>query len=246
MAKAPSPSEAQRKPRLAESVIEALRADIVGGRLALGTQLPTEPGLIERFGVSRTVIREALAELRAAGLVDARQGKGVFVVDDLPGQEMRLSTEEQRSIPRTLEMLEFRVAIETEAAALAAVRRSSAQEYEIRAANEVMADLVAEKAPTSKADFDFHLAIARATNNSYYLSAMQSFGPQAIPRSNLPNLASSRSETYLSQVVEEHGRIADAISGQDPQGARAAMREHIEKSQERHRALARNLRKEGG
>ncbi|WP_420839934.1 FadR/GntR family transcriptional regulator [Allorhizobium sonneratiae] len=238
----PIKSEGQRKPRLAETVIEALRADIIGGRLPLGAQLPTEPGLIERFGVSRTVIREALAELRAAGLVHALQGKGVFVADDLPGQAMRLSVEEQRSIPKTLEMLEFRVAFESEAAALAAQRRNAAQDYEIRHAHDVMADLVAEKTAATRADFDFHLAIARATNNSFYIDAMQSFGASAIPRAKLPNLASSRSETYLNQVVEEHGRIADAISGQDAEAARKAMRLHIENSQQRYRAIARSVR----
>lgn len=242
MAKPASLVETHRKPRLAETVIEQLRADIVSGQLPLGAQLPTEPGLIERFGVSRTVIREALAELRASGLVTTQQGKGVFVAEELPGQELRLSSEEQDSIPKTLEMLEFRVSIETEAAALAAARRSAAQEYEIRAANDLMADLVAEKASASKADFDFHLAIARATNNSYYLTALQSFGPKAIPRANLPNLASSRSESYLTQVLEEHGRISDAIADQDPEAARTHMRRHIENSQERYRAIARGIR----
>lgn len=242
MRKMPSLKEESRKPRLAEGVIAQLRLDITDGRLVAGAQLPTEPGLIERFGVSRTVIREALAELRAAGLVKAEQGRGVFVCDMPPGNEPYLSPEDQGSIPKTLEMLELRVGIETECAALAAVRRSSAQEFEIRACNDEMADLVAEKASASQADYDFHLAIARATHNSFYVNALVRFGLNAIPRANLPNLASSHSEAYLGQVVEEHGRIADAISAQDPDAARAAMRRHLEGSQDRYRAIARALR----
>ncbi|MBP2550994.1 DNA-binding FadR family transcriptional regulator [Neorhizobium galegae] len=238
--------EEPRKARLAEAVIAQLRLDIADGRLAAGAQLPTEPGLIERFGVSRTVIREALAELRAAGLIKAEQGRGVFVCDAAPGNEPFLSPEDQGSIPKTLEMLELRVGIETESAALAAVRRSSAQEFEIRASNDEMADLVAAKASASQADYDFHLAIARATNNSFYVNAMVRFGLAAIPRANLPNLASSHSEAYLGQVVEEHARIADAISAQEPEAARAAMRRHLEGSQERYRAIARALRPKGG
>ena len=182
MRKMSSLKEEARKPRLAEGVIAQLRLDITDGRLVAGAQLPTEPGLIERFGVSRTVIREALAELRAAGLVKAEQGRGVFVCDMPPGNEPYLSGEDQGSIPKTLEMLELRVGIETESAALAAVRRSSAQEFEIRACNDEMADLVAAKASASQADYDFHLAIARATNNSFYVNAMIRFGLNAIPR----------------------------------------------------------------
>ncbi|MBT9371646.1 FadR/GntR family transcriptional regulator [Rhizobium sp. CSW-27] len=242
MVRMPASGEGTRKPRLAAAVIAQLRSDIAAGRLPAGARLPTEPGLVERFGVSRTVIREALAELRAAGLVKAEHGRGVFVCEALPAVDPLPAVEDQASIPKTLEMLELRVGIETEAAALAAIRRSSAQEFEIRAAHDRMADLVAGKASASQADFEFHLSIARATNNGFYVSALLRFGLHAIPRANLPHLAFSRSETYLAQVVEEHGRIAEAISAHDPDAARAAMRSHLEGAQDRYRRLALSLR----
>lgn len=238
MVRTPASEEGMRKPRLAVAVIAQLRSDIATGRLPAGARLPAEPGLVERFGVSRTVIREALAELRAAGLVKAEHGRGVFVCEPPPPTEPPLAGDDQSSIPRTLEMLELRVGIETEAAALAAIRRSSAQEFEIRAAHDRMADLVAGKASASQADFDLHLSIARATNNGFYVSALLRFGLHAIPRANLPHLAFSRSEAYLAQVVEEHARIAEAISAHDPDAARAAMRSHLEGAQDRYRQLA--------
>lgn len=228
----------KNKTRLAETVINAIRADILSGKLAKSAQLPTEPRLMEMFGVSRTVVREALAELRAAGMVRAIQGKGVFVADQLPNTLLSLSMDERRSIPRTIELLEFRTGVEVEAAGLAALRRTNAQEYDIMMKSRIMQQNINEEDSTYKADFDFHMAIAKASNNAFFVDTLSQFGPTAIPRANLPNLTESRTQSYLKSIQDAHELIATAISEQNPDAARTAMRAHLEKSQARYRALA--------
>ncbi|MGO7208091.1 FadR/GntR family transcriptional regulator, partial [Rhizobium ruizarguesonis] len=111
--------------RLAQQVIDQLRAQIETGTLRVGDQLPTEPQLEATFGVSRTVVREAIADLRSAGFVKPIQGKGVFVADPKAHSVLSLTPVEIKSIPETLELLEFRMAAEGEAAAIAAYRRTA-------------------------------------------------------------------------------------------------------------------------
>ncbi|APG94825.1 FadR/GntR family transcriptional regulator [Sinorhizobium americanum] len=224
--------------RLAQQVIDELRRQIEAGRLKEGDQLPTEPQLEASFGVSRTVVREAIADLRAAGYVRPIQGKGVFVSDPKASQRFALSPVEIRSIPETLELLEFRLACESEAAAIAAYRRTAEQEAAIGAANRKMAQLIVEGKPTVEADFEFHMAIAAATNNRFYLDVMRQFGPRAIPRSQFTTLPEAADRDYLLGVQAEHVEILAAIADQDPERARQAMRKHIIASQRRYRRLA--------
>lgn len=228
-----------RRPRLAQAVIDELKRQIECGRLAAGAQLPTEPKLEKQFAVSRTVVREAIAELRAAGLVTPIQGKGMFVAETSGFSRAELTPVEVSSIPQTLEMIEFRIAIETEAAAVAAYRRSATQEEAIRAANARMGEVISAGEPAVEADFAFHMAIAEATSNRFFPEALSRFGPGAIPRSQFPNLPSAQDIQYLRNVLSEHERILEAISDQDPDAARAAMREHLMASQKRYRRLAR-------
>lgn len=233
-------STTRRRQRLAQAVIDTLRDRIVTGDLSIGDQLPTEIQLELEFGVSRTVVREAIAELRAAGLVTPVQGKGIFVAEpQASGRQLHLTPGELKSIPETLELLEFRLAIEVEAAAISAYRRSPQQEEAIRDANQHMAANIHAGAPTVEADFAFHLAIARATNNHYYIDSMTGFGPRSIPRGQFPTLPDASDVDYLNGVIAEHARIIDAIADQDPDGARTAMREHLLNSQKRYRRLAR-------
>lgn len=233
-------SPIRRRQRLAQAVIDTLRDRIITGDLTVGDQLPTEIQLELEFGVSRTVVREAIAELRAAGLVTPVQGKGIFVADAQPDRnQVHLTPGEIKSIPETLELLEFRLAIEVESAAIAAYRRSPQQEEAIRDANQHMIANIEAGAPTVDADFAFHLAIARATNNHYYVESLTRFGPRSIPRSQFPTLPDAGNVDYLTGVFAEHTGIIDAIADQDPDGARNAMREHLLNSQKRYRRLAR-------
>ncbi|MFK3779871.1 FadR/GntR family transcriptional regulator [Agrobacterium sp. NPDC089420] len=229
----------KRRPRLAQVLVDDLRGQIETGMLAVGAQLPTEPQLEERFSVSRTVVREAIAELRAAGLVTPIQGKGMFVTDLLDLPAVTLTPVELQSVPQTLELIEFRIGVEVEAAGIAAYRRSASQEEAIRMANHEMALKIERGEQTVEVDFLFHMAIAMATNNRYFSEALNRFGQRSIPRGQFPTLPDANGRQYLSGVLAEHERILDAIADQDPEAARIAMREHLVASQKRYRRLAR-------
>lgn len=226
---------------LSSGVVDAIRVQIDDGYFAIGDKLPTEAALIARFGHSRTVIREALAELRADGLVESQQGSGVYVtglsqVDTIAG----LFTGETDRISDIIEELELRIGIEEEAAGLAASRSSPAQEAEIHSQVERFGALVASSMPTDEADFAFHVAVASATNNARFRTFLEHVGRRMIPRVKFRKVMGgldplpSRDES----IWEEHRSIADAIAARDPELARDAMRKHLVTGIKRYRALA--------
>jgi len=225
---------------LVEMVARRLRESIASGALKPGDQLPTEGGLTQEYEVSRTVIREAIASLRADGLVEARHGVGVFVLTPPAGAYDGFKSADPNKISSLLEMLELRAAIEIEAAGLAAMRRSPAQEEAILEAYDEIERLKREQKPTVEADRAFHLAIADSTSNPRFREFLQLVGKQIIPRGVLADGDAERSsEEYLLQIQAEHLRIARAISEQDEAAAREAMRLHLKGSQQRYRSFIR-------
>lgn len=225
---------------LSVNVINDLRSQIEAGYYAPGDKLPTEPALIDKFGVSRTVVREAIAALRADGLVESRQGSGVFVIGPRQSDPvLRLFTTETDRISDIIEELELRIAVEVEASSLAAVRSSPAQEAEIQAQVDRFARLVAEGKPTDEADFSFHMAIATATNNARFSTFLEHVGRRMIPRVKFRTVMGgvdplpSRDEP----ILQEHRDIAEAILARDPDKAREAMRRHLVTGIKRYRSL---------
>lgn len=230
--------KARPRERRAQQIIDNLSAEIRSGKLKNGDQLPTEPELERAYGVSRTVVREAIADLRSAGYVVPIQGKGVFVSSDSEWAGVKLTQSEVGTIAETLEMLEFRLATEGEAAAIAAYRRTAQQEAAISAAHRKMARAIDAGESTVDADYEFHSAIATATNNRFYLEALRQFGSRSIPRGQFPTLPETGDANYLRKVQAEHEAILRAIVEQDPDAARKAMREHMLASQRRYRLLS--------
>ena len=230
-----------RKKALSAQVADELRARIERGEYAPGDKLPTEPVLIEQFGYSRTVIREAIAALRADRLLESRQGAGVFVLDPPEPSELTLLLAPASDrISDIIEELELRIGIEVEAAGLAALRRSPAQEAEILYQIEWFAQLSQAGKPTDEADFCFHMAIAAATNNARFKSFLGHIGRRMIPRVKLRSITGgvdlpSRDHTILA----EHSAIAAAISAGDAELAREAMRTHLQIGLQRYRSMAR-------
>lgn len=221
-------------------VADALRGQIEAGFYAPGDKLPTEPALIERFGCSRTVVREAIAALRADGLVESRQGAGVFVLGPKPVDEgLKLFTDETNKISDIIEELELRIGIEVEAAGLAAARSSPAQEAEIEAQVERFAELMAQGRPTDEADFQFHMAIATSTNNARFKAFLEHVGRRMIPRVKFMTMMGGIDPLPNRDhpILEEHREIADAILARDPEKAREAMRRHLVTGIKRYRAL---------
>ena len=232
---------ARRRPRsLAHDVVDGLAGRIRDGSLAPGEKLPTEAAIMEEFGVSRTVVREAISRLQAAGLVDTRHGVGTFVVGLGEGSTFRISPEQLGTLQDVIAVLELRIAVETESAALAAVRRTPANLDALRNALKAFISAVEEGRDAVGPDFQFHLEIARATQNAHFMDLMGTLGGTMIPRARLepPGPLTPEREAYLRRVNAEHESIVEAIARQDAEGARAAMRTHLANSRERRRRLA--------
>ncbi len=227
----------ERRPKLAERVVASLRGKVLGGEFAPGQKLPTESQLTETFGVSRTVIREAIATLAADGLVEPRQGAGVFVMERPTQAFVAISAENGTSISNALNVLEVRMGIEIESAALAAVRRNAAQEARIQEAFFEFERLLGIGQPTGKTDFAFHRAIAAATNNPFYVEVLEALGSRTIPCDVTSpwGTDSVLTRDYQEGLQREHLVIMRAISGGDAEAARAGMRAHLAASQERYR-----------
>lgn len=236
---------AERRPArgLAQEVVDAIGDRIRDGRIEPGAKLPTEAAIMAEHGVSRTVVREALSRLQASGQVRTRHGIGTFVVGPGDTAPFRVSREMMATLQDVVAMLELRVGVETEAAALAAVRRSDDNLRVMRAALDAFEAAVATGQDAAGADFRFHLEIARATGNARFVELMTTLGVTMIPRARLaaglsapavPGLAPPQRD-YLRRVNAEHEWIYDAIVARDAETARAAMRTHLARSRERRR-----------
>jgi DNA-binding FadR family transcriptional regulator len=240
-----SPSRAQVAPRsLTDQLAAQLAADIVEGRLPSGSRLPTEQEMVAANGVSRTVVREAVAALRADGLVVVRQGVGAFVAANVR-RPFRIDVA-GRSLQQALEVMELRMGIEIESAGLAAERATHAQIGRIADAY-AAADLAIERGEAAiDEDFAFHVSIAAATGNAQFPRFLEYLGRAIIPRKtvqvNSPNMPNSRA--HLRTFQNEHAEILSAIRGRMPTQARASMRRHLANSRKRYRKLAAEIGEE--
>ena len=222
------------KNRTAE-VVDRLAAEIGSGRLAPGARLPTEQEMMAALGVSRTVVREAVAALRAQGLVTTRQGLGAFVASDTQRRPFRIDPDGLRSLEAVIDLMELRMAVEIETAGLAAERATAKQLRGISQALAAMDRAIARNETAVDEDYLFHRAIAEATGNAQFARFLEYLGRFIIPRQTV---RTSGGRSYLDAFQHEHRSIHDAIRKHDSTGARAAMRQHLLKSRERYRKLA--------
>ena len=232
---------------LTDEVIERIKKEISSGRLVPGARLPTEQELMVAMGVSRTVVREAVAALRADGLVTTRQGSGAYVAADVSRIPFRIDPEGLSSIEDVLEVMELRQAIEVEAAALAAERVTPRRLAPISRALRAIETAIRKGEGAVNEDFTFHLVIAEASGNARFTEFLEFLGRHVIPRQSVRVALSTPEEQrqYLMRIQREHGRIHAAIRDGDPGEARRAMRNHLTRSLKRYRRLAeRQLRAE--
>jgi GntR family transcriptional repressor for pyruvate dehydrogenase complex len=233
------PDLARRRPRsLALELMSALSERIRDGRLNVGDKMPTEAAIMAEFDVSRTVVREALSKLQASGLVETRHGIGTFVLGLGEDAGFRISREQYETLQDVVAVLELRIGIETEAAALAAQRRTDANLAAMRKALDALGVALEQGSDAVAADFQFHQEIARATQNDHFADLMTTLGSRIIPRARLEpaqEVMTDERREYLRRVNGEHESIYDAIAAQDGEGARAAMRTHLANSRERRR-----------
>ena len=225
----------RRARSLAEEVVDSLTRGIRAGRPRPHQKLPSEAEIMAAHGVSRTVVREALSRLQAAGLVETRHGIGTFVLGRGEGANFRISGEQVATAREVVAVLELRIGVEAESAALAAARRSDANLQAMREALQAFTRAIEEGTDAVAADLQIHMEIARATQNPHFADLMNHLGTMLIPRSriNTARVAGEGKREYLQRVHAEHESIVVAITNRDPEAARAAMRTHLSNSRER-------------
>src|SRR5262245_27388694 len=225
---------------LTGEVVTRIAGEIRSGRLAPGARLPTEQKLMQAMGVSRTVVREAVAALRAEGLVTTRQGSGAFVSADTSRVPFRIDPDGLVSIEHVLDVMELRLAIEVEAAALAAARTTPQTLAGIDAALRDMAAAIDRGEGAVGEDFALHRAIAVASGNPRFAELLRYLGGYVIPRQSVRVSvdAPEQQRQYLMRIQKEHARICEAVAARKPAEARKAMRVHLTNSLKRYRRLA--------
>lgn len=237
---APTPpaSGSRRRPRgLVMEIVGTLQGEIRAGQLPVGNKLPTEAEIMARFDVSRTVVREALSRLQASGLVETRHGIGTFVSQSQTGGNFRISSQDFATVADVIAVLELRISLETEAAGLAARRRTDENLVAMQSALDAFQMSIQQDSDAVPPDFQFHMEVARATGNRHFADLMTYLGAMIIPRTrvNTPQHAPEGRLNYLQRVNGEHENIFTAIRNRDADAARAAMRTHLSNSRERLR-----------
>lgn len=211
---------------LGDQVYRQLLNAIKVGEFAGQTRLPSEANMAAHFKVSRPVLRQALERLRASGIVASKRGSGNFVVETV---EPSFAFDPLLSIPDVQRCLEFRCAVEAKAAGTAARKRAKLQLEVIESALRDFESVVTSRQPSVEADIAFHMAIADATNNPFYVQTLKalrthiSFGIKLIQ-----SLSSRPSAARLEGVIAEHRRIVQAIADRDTSAAELRMSEHLQ------------------
>jgi GntR family transcriptional repressor for pyruvate dehydrogenase complex len=216
----------QREPRLADKVADLLRTRIMERQLQPGDRLPTERELGDQFGVSRTVVREAVRTLAAKGLIEVRSGSGVYVssVDQSAVRESMHMFLLATGVPSYTQIHELRRVLEVEIAALAAERASDADVEALDRACRDMAAAADDIEAASAADVEFHRLLAQATYNRLFIVMIDSIGDILLSIRKATLGISGR----MRGGVKYHRAIYERVAAHDPEGAREAMRVHLD------------------
>jgi len=224
--------------RLSAQLAARLTADITSGKLAPGARLPTEQEMIAATGVSRTVIREAVAALRADRLVVTRQGVGAFVAEQVR-RPFRVDFDEHSPLREVLNVMELRTGAEIEAAGLAAERASPAQVKKVAGRYDAIQAAIERGELAVDQDFAFHCEIGDATGNPQFRRFLAYLGRFIIPRRTVwGSSAPAANRAHLELFQREHKDILRAIEAHAPQAARAAMQRHLLNSRARYEKIA--------
>jgi GntR family transcriptional repressor for pyruvate dehydrogenase complex len=213
--------------RLSDQVAEQLTAEIKQGRLMPGDKLPTEARLVEQFEVSRTVVREAVSRLKSLGLVDSRQGSGVFVSQQLPFAPLHFEVQHTASQEAVVQMVEVRRALEAEVAALAAERRGAGDILAIQQAVQALDAAVQAGGNGVDEDVKFHRAIADATRNPFLIQTLEYLGQFLHGATQVTRANEARRMDFAAEVHKEHQAILQAVQAGDANAARQAAATHM-------------------
>ena len=223
----PSFSPVTSGARLSDQVADQLATEIRRGGLAPGDKLPTEAQLVAQFGVSRTVVREAVSRLKSLGLVDSRQGSGVFVQASASFAPLNFGARQAASQEAVIQMVEVRRALEAEVAALAAQRRSASPMRRIRAAVKALDAAVQKGGNGVSEDVQFHRAIADASGNPFLIQTLEYLGQFLHGATQVTRANEARRLDFAEQVRGEHAAIVQALEAGDAEAARQAAAGHM-------------------
>ncbi|TDX30494.1 GntR family transcriptional regulator [Modicisalibacter xianhensis] len=221
-----------REGSLSLHVADQLETLITSGGITVGQKLPTENGLCESFGVSRTVIREAITHLKSLGLVETRRGVGTTVIRTSAVEAMPAERISPTTVEDILHVLELRLNLEPAAAELAARRHDENDRRILQEKHDAFIRARAEKTQARTEDYEFHYAIAAATKNPFFKAFYEQLSQSVIPRAKLMSVEINTAATdkYLARVEEEHTYILEAILARDPETAREMMYQHLNRA----------------
>ncbi|QSY97169.1 FadR family transcriptional regulator (plasmid) [Rhizobium bangladeshense] len=224
---------------LRSGLADTLMAQIESGDLKPGQRLPTEQAIMAATGVSRTIVREALATLRAKGLITTHQGLGAFVTDDPTPRSFSIIPNDLKSIDEVLRVLELRMGVEYEAAGLAAMRRTQEDIDRMQDRLDALDRALEKGGYGAQEDYAFHRSILVATQNSYYGRLFDTFGNIMVPRqwARLDKMTAAERKRHAARMRREHHAIFTAIRDGNEAAARRAIRTHLSKSTARFEEL---------
>lgn len=224
------------RPKLSDVLYNDILAQIRGGDFRDQARLPSEIELSQRFSVSRPIVREALGRLRYEGIIRSRRGSGSYVNETAAPVSALAETDAPpplQSIDDLKKFYDFRLAIEGEAAYLAALDAGEAQRAEIKAQLDALEMAVRTGQVGVQEDLAFHKAIATASSNRFFASSLLALRPHLNFLIDLArSFSMSRSEEHVRMVQKEHAAIYDAIDAKDGPAARERMRAHIQKARD--------------
>jgi GntR family transcriptional regulator, transcriptional repressor for pyruvate dehydrogenase complex len=217
-------AQISREPRLSDKVADMMLETILSKRLRVGDRLPSERELGEQFGVSRTVVREAVRALVAKGIIEVRSGSGLRVAAvDASAVSESMSLYLRGGDFDFEKVHEVRTLLETHIAGLAAERATREDGASIRAVHDRMMAETGDVDAAARDDLEFHRLIALATHNELYLVLLDSIG-KALIDIRRENLGSGSAPMTL----EQHARVLEAIVAHDADAARSAMAAHLD------------------
>jgi GntR family transcriptional repressor for pyruvate dehydrogenase complex len=219
-------SAVERPSTLVEHVLSAIRAEIEAGRFAPSSRLPAEKALSVHLGVSRPVLREAIARLKADGLLITKKGSGAYVADTPVGNTFRLPAVDQEGTTLR-DVFELRYWAEMAAAEMAALRRTTEQLARMQAALTRMTEQANDIAIAAAADLEFHNTIAMATHNPAFLAFVEFISVQLLQTRKVSWENAAKYAGGPAEAQQEHHAIYDAIAAGNPSAARQAAQAHL-------------------
>jgi GntR family transcriptional regulator, transcriptional repressor for pyruvate dehydrogenase complex len=212
--------------RLSDQLAALIEGQIDRGALSPGDRLPTEQTLAAAHGVSRTVVREAVHQLKSQGLVRSRQGSGVFVTEPPAHRALAFDPTLLESMDAVVQMVELRRVIEGEMAALAAQRATRTQVATIKRALAAIDEATERGELGVDQDLAFHRSVGEATGNPQFVRLLAILEAYLRDAMTVTKGHESKRADFMAQVRREHRAILAAIADGNAKAARAATIEH--------------------